>query len=80
MGATGATIHNRARYWQTADCIPFDVALWLWVNDGAGPGYKLPFPCKLTQAGWVNALNGASLRLIVRPTHWRPHFDLQRGR
>ena len=39
----------------------------------------LPFPCKLTPTGWVNAITGSPLRLVVRPTHWRPHFELQRG-
>ena len=33
--------------------------------------YKLPFPCKLTGNGWVNAKTGS--RLTVHPCFWQPY-------
>jgi hypothetical protein len=66
--------------WNSVVTIPLGVPLWLRVTDAAGECYKLPFPCKLTQAGWINARTGAPLRLIVQPTHWRPHFELEGGK
>jgi hypothetical protein len=56
------------------------VAVWLQVTDAAGERYKLPFPCKLTPIGWLNAVNDARLTLVVRPTGWRPYFELNKGR
>jgi hypothetical protein len=80
-------LHNPALRWWTAERQPWNpvesmppgVAVWLQVTDAAGECYKLPFPCKLTPIGWLNALNDARLTLVVRPTGWRPYFKLNKG-
>ena len=40
-------------------------------DDGSGSDFLLPFPCKLTKEGWVNAVSGS--RLAVRPIYWKPY-------
>jgi hypothetical protein len=66
--------------WNAVESMPPGIAIWLQVTDAAGGRYKLPFPCKQTPDGWVNARNGASLKLVVRPTGWRPYFNLNEVR
>ena len=77
--ANGSTtaIGRPAPCWNAAANLPLDVPLWLRVKNAEGECYKLPFPCKLTQAGWINARTGAPLRLVVQPMHWRLHYDLK---
>jgi hypothetical protein len=80
------SIHNPALRWWAAERQPWNsvesmppgVAVWLQVTDAAGERYKLPFPCKLTPIGWLNAFNDAPLTLVVRPTDWRPYFELNK--
>jgi len=55
-------------YWTSIETAPPDVALQVRVSDGSSD-YLLPYPCKLTPAGWVNALTGSPL--AVRPTYWK---------
>jgi hypothetical protein len=64
-----------APWWNEAVEFPQNIALWLRVKNAEGECYKLPFPCRLTQAGWVNATTGARLRLAVQPTHWCAYFE-----
>jgi hypothetical protein len=66
--------------WNPVESMPPGVAVWLQVTDAAGERYKLPFPCKLTPTGWLNALNDARLTLVVRPTGWRPYFERDKGK
>jgi len=35
--------------------------------------YLLPYPCKLTPDGWVNAATGSPL--AVRPTYWKLYVE-----
>ncbi len=37
-------------------------------DDGSGSDFLLPFPCKLTKEGWVNAVSGS--RLAFRPIYY----------
>jgi hypothetical protein len=48
-------------YWHTIDTASPDVAVQVRVTDAAGDQYVLPYPCKLTAGGWVNAVTGAPL-------------------
>jgi hypothetical protein len=61
------------RYWKLSDAAPLGVALQVQVTDGTGDFYVLPFPCKLTAAGWVNAITGTAL--AVDPTYWKLHVE-----
>lgn len=60
------------RYWKQIDTAPVGVPLRLIVADRSGY-HALPYPCRLTAAGWVNACTGAAL--TVRPTHWQLHVE-----
>ena len=48
------------------------MALQVRVSDGSSD-YLLPYPCKLTPAGWVNAMTGSPL--AVRPTYWKLYVE-----
>jgi hypothetical protein len=61
------------RYWKLADAAPLGIALQVQVTYGAGDFYVLPFPCRLTAAGWVNAITGTAL--VVNPTYWKLHVE-----
>jgi len=54
--------------WKPIESAPTDRSVELQVVDQFGL-YKLGFPCRLTNAGWVNA--NSKGRLTVKPTHWR---------
>ena len=51
-------------YWKSIETAPPDVALQVRVSDGASD-YLLPYPCKLTPAGWVNAMTGSPLAVAA---------------
>jgi hypothetical protein len=55
-------------YWNSVETAPIDTALQVRVSDGSSD-YLLPFACKLTPAGWVNAGTGSPL--TVQPTWWK---------
>jgi hypothetical protein len=56
-------------YWNSIDTAPAGEPLQVCVTDGS-EDYLLPYACKLTPEGWVNAATGSPLR--VRPTYWKP--------
>ena len=56
-------------YWKTIETAPHGVIAQVRVTDGCGSDYSLPYPCKLTKDGWVNAASGKPL--MVRATYWR---------
>jgi hypothetical protein len=59
------------RYWNGVERAPVGVALEVLVSSGTRDTYLLPYPVKLTAAGWVNAVSGTPVS--VRPTRWRLH-------
>jgi|SRR5205809_384385 hypothetical protein len=61
------------KYWNVAETSPLGIAVQVRVTDGCGDFYLLPYPCRLTAAGWVNARTGTAL--MVTPTHWQPHVE-----
>jgi hypothetical protein len=62
--------------WRLIDTAPPDQDVTLLVTDGVGP-YRIPFPCKLTAAGWVNS---KGIPLAVTPLQWRPYNPPRRWR
>jgi hypothetical protein len=56
-------------YWKKSETAPEGVIAQVRVTDGCGSDYLLPYPCKLTKDGWVNAASGKLL--AVRPTYWK---------
>jgi hypothetical protein len=54
--------------WQPISSAPLDRDLELSVIE-KGEVHALVFPCRRTQAGWVNAKTGQPV--FVDPTHWR---------
>jgi hypothetical protein len=76
VGRRGADFAMRSRievYWNSIDTAPAGVAVQVRVTDGSGDEYLLPYPCKLTADGWVNAATGSPLS--VRPTYWKLHVE-----
>ena len=68
------TIRNTLdKYWKSVEVAPVGIALQVQVTNAAGDLYVLPFPCKLTAAGWVNAVSGTAL--VVKPTYWKLHVE-----
>jgi hypothetical protein len=65
------------RYWNGVDRAPVDVALEVLVTSGTRDTYLLPYPVRLTAAGWVNAISGTPVS--VRPTRWRLHIETFRA-
>jgi hypothetical protein len=61
------------RCWKRVDTAPVGLAVRLIVANSSGGHYLLPYPCKQTAAGWVNAVTGAPLAL--HPTHWLHHVE-----
>jgi hypothetical protein len=55
--------------WQPIDTCPVDEEVSLLVSDEKGE-YRLPFNCRRTSDGWVNALTGGLL--TVEPVKWHP--------
>jgi hypothetical protein len=60
-------------YWNSIDTAPAGVAVQVRVTDGSSDEYLLPYPCKLTPDGWVNAATGSPL--AVRPTYWKLYVE-----
>jgi hypothetical protein len=56
------------RSWKPIESAPTDREVEVQAADQFG-SYKLTFPCRLTEAGWVNTASAG--RLTVKPTHWR---------
>jgi hypothetical protein len=57
------------REWRPIGTCPSDEDVSLLVSDSKGE-YRLPFQCKKTIEGWVNAKTGSLL--AVEPTRWHP--------
>jgi len=57
--------------WRLIDTAPVDQDVMLLVTDGRGEPYPMPYPCKLTAAGWVSS--GKGTPLAVTPLQWRPY-------
>ena len=60
-------------YWKKSETAPEGVIAQVRVTDGCGSDYLLPYPCKLTKDGWVNAASGKLL--AVRPTYWKLYVE-----
>jgi hypothetical protein len=60
-------------YWNSIETVPAGVAVQVRVTDGSNDEYLLPYPCKLTPDGWVNAATGSPLS--VRPTYWKLYVE-----
>ena len=56
------------RDWQLISTVPFDRDLQLSVIE-KGEIHTLIFPCRRTQAGWIDSKTGRPV--LVDPTHWR---------
>ena len=66
--------NNIDLYWAKIDTAPEGAIAQVRVtDDGTGSEFLLPFPCKLTKEGWVNAVSGS--RLAVRPIYWKPYVE-----
>ena len=64
--------NNIELYWAKIDMAPEGAIAQVRVTDDVtGSEFLLPFPCKLTKEGWVNAVSGS--RLAVRPIYWKPY-------
>jgi hypothetical protein len=57
--------------WNPIESAPFDEDVTLQVTDGRGGPYPIPYPCKLTAAGWVSSSKGTPL--AVTPLQWKPY-------
>jgi hypothetical protein len=60
-------------YWGRAETAPEGVIAQVRVTDGSGSDYLLPYPCKLTNGGWVNAASGKPLAVGV--TYWKFYVE-----
>lgn len=54
--------------WRAASTAPLDRNVEVLI-EGEARTYVLKFPCRRTEAGWINVTK--SMRLAVEPTHWR---------
>lgn len=54
--------------WHLVSTAPFNRDLELCAAFGSGSS-RLPFPCRQTSNGWINADLGT--RIAVKPTRWR---------
>jgi hypothetical protein len=67
-------LRNRIEiYWKKAETAPEGVIAQVRVTDGDGSDYLLPYPCKLTTVGWVNAASGKPLSVGV--TYWKLYVE-----
>ena len=81
MECSGRARHNCRRmpssriliYWKKAETAPDGVIAQVRVTDGSGSDYLLPYPCKLTSDGWVNAASGKPLAVAV--TCWKLYVE-----
>jgi hypothetical protein len=64
-------------YWKKAETAPDGVIAQVRVTDGSGSDYLLPYPCKLTTVGWVNA--GSGKPLAVGVTYWKLYVETTRS-
>ena len=64
-------------YWKTPETAPDGVIAQVRVTDDSGSDYLLPYPCELTEDGWVNAASGKPL--AVRVTYWKPYVETSSG-
>jgi hypothetical protein len=60
-------------YWKKAETAPEGVIAQVCVTDGSGSDYLLPYSCKLTSDGWVNAASGKPLAVGV--TYWKLYVE-----
>ena len=60
-------------YWKKAELAPEGVIAQVRVTDGSGSDYLLPYPCKLTNLGWLNAASGKPLAVGV--TYWKLYVE-----
>ena len=60
-------------YWKTPETAPEGVMAQVRVTDDSGSDYLLPYPCELTEDGWVNAASGKPL--AVRVTYWKLYVE-----
>jgi hypothetical protein len=60
-------------YWKKAETAPEGVIAQVRVTDSSGSDYLLPYPCKLTSDGWVNAASGKPLTVTV--TCWKLYVE-----
>lgn len=58
--AYGYRTIDSIKTWRGLADAPLEVDLEVQVHDGNGP-YALPFPCRLTQYGWINSRTGGPL-------------------
>ena len=56
-------------YWNKAETATEGVIAQVRVTAGSGSDYLLPYPCELTDLGWVNAASGKPLTVSV--TYWK---------
>ena len=70
QGALGRVLKhfNGSTEWRLASTAPFncDVELYMSGDDGS---HIIPFPCRQTDAGWINA--DLDVRLDIEPSEWR---------
>jgi hypothetical protein len=70
QGAFGRVLKhfNGSTEWRLASTAPFncDVELYMSGDDGS---HIIPFPCRQTDAGWINA--DLDVRLDIEPSEWR---------
>jgi hypothetical protein len=55
--------------WNPMESTPSDEDVSLEVTDRQGSRYRLPYPCRLTAAGWVSSSKGTPL--AVTPVKWK---------
>jgi hypothetical protein len=66
--------------WKHISTVPFGRDVELQVSDRFGE-HVLGFPCRLTDAGWMNAQLNVALSASVTPLAWREwRHDDQAGR
>ena len=70
QGALGRVLNHLdgSTQWRLASTAPFncDVQLCMSGDDGS---HIIPFPCRQTDAGWINA--DLDVRLDIEPSEWR---------
>jgi hypothetical protein len=54
--------------WRPASTAPFNRDIQLYTSGDRG-SYTIPFPCRQTRAGWINA--DLNVKLDIEPSEWR---------
>jgi hypothetical protein len=62
--------------WRAIEAAPLDEDVALLVTDGLSEPYELKYPCKRTDAGWVNSSRGTPL--AVTPVKWKPYRPIRK--